>query len=87
MNNINQNILNKKENINKIYFQNYFHNIIINPSNYNYFYYKLFDIKGNELSLIKYKDSSKIVLFYSENNSNKNDLNNNENNIINNVII
>ena len=74
MNNINQNILNKKENINKIYFQNYFHNIIINPSNYNYFYYKLFDIKGNELSKIKTNNnSSKIVLFYNENNSNKND--------------
>ena len=87
LNNINNNILNETENQNKIYFQNYFHNIIINPSTYNYFHYKLFDIKGNELSKLKtYNNYSKILLFSDENNNNKNDLNNNVNNIINNVL-
>ena len=73
---------------NKINFQNYFQNIIINPSTYNYFHYKLFDTRGNELSKLKnYNNSSKIILFSKENNvnNNKNDLNN-KNNLINNVL-
>ncbi len=73
---------------NKINFQNYFQNIIINPSTYNYFHYKLFDTRGNELSKLKnYNNSSKIILFSKEINvnNNKNDLNNKDN-LINNVL-
>ena len=73
---------------NKINFQNYFQNIIINPSTYNYFHYKLFDTRGNELSKLKnYNNSSKIILFSNKNIeiNNKNDLNN-KNNLINNVL-
>ena len=45
-------------------FQNYFNNCITNMQNYNYFHYKLFDSKGEELTKLKlYKNSNKIRVF------------------------
>ena len=48
-------------------FQFYFNNCITNPSNHNYFRYKLFDTNGKDVSkLMLYKNSCKTTLFTEE---------------------
>ena len=48
-------------------FKKYFINHIKDPHTYNYFQYKLFDITGDELSVLSpYQNNSKLNLFKSE---------------------
>ena len=55
-------------------FQNYFNNTLKNPKEYNYFHYKLFDVKGGEISkLSSYQNISKVKLFKSDNETSKSD--------------
>jgi hypothetical protein len=58
--------LNNKDN--KTQFQDYFNNHIKNPSSYNYFHYKLFDSKGEEVTKLNNynKNIGKIRLFPEE---------------------
>ena len=53
---------------NKTQFQDYFNNHIKNPSSYNYFHYKLFDSKGEEVTKLNNynKNIGKIRLFPEE---------------------